>query len=658
MRQLAPGWSPKRLSNGLTPARVAAVCGALVLLYGLLSIHGFSISYWRFLDQSPQQEVLLGTAQGARGDDWSVWLPYAIAQAVHDPPGALVNENVGFGQNMSLIHPAPIRDPLVFYRPYTWGFFVSPDFGMGWCWGLYVFGFIAAFHLLFTLIADGRSGLALVASVALLFSPFFQFWGLTAAFVSATAAFCVAAAHRLLFGGGPIPRWLYGVLLGWSAGAFGLWLYPPYQITIGWFALFTLAGLTLRSLKRGERIRRDASLAAGALAALLVAGFAALRFLQIASEEIALTGATLYPGQRLASGGATPFWRIFSDNVFPHIFLPASPSVGENICESASFTLFFPVLLFALLHPSNRRALRADPLFATVLAFLALLLAWNVLGLPEGIAQASLLSRVPEKRTPLGFGAADMVLILGLLCSRETSALALRSRVRWGLLFAAIFAAQLALLLWIARRDPQLLAQGPLLQVATLMGGELVIAFLLLKKRAAALVAFAALNLLSTAWFNPVVQGGSRYVFDNPVSSRIRELDAAHGGGSSWLVFNDLALGQLPPMLGARSLSAMQYYPQAEFWSRLDPERRQADAYNRYAHVVFQAMTRPAPLRITAPQLDVVGVAVHPDDPKLLALPFDYVIYSGTPPASLARSPNYRPLFREGSIHFFERLRS
>ena len=108
------------------------------------------------------------------------------------------NQNIGLGQNMALIVSAAVADPIMLFRPHAWGFFVGPDFGMGWCWGVYVFGFIAAFHLLFMEISGGRSALSLVAAVALLFSPFFQFWGLNSAFLASSDAFGVVAAHRLV----------------------------------------------------------------------------------------------------------------------------------------------------------------------------------------------------------------------------------------------------------------------------------------------------------------------------------------------------------------------------------------------------------------------------------------------------------------------------
>ena len=646
-----------RLEAHLTPKLILSACAALTLAYAVFSIHGFSISRWHYLDHSPESELLLGKSQGARADDWALWLPLAFAQIQHDPPFALRNDNIALGQNMALIVSAPVADPILFFRPAAWGFFVGPDFGMGWCWGVYVFGFIAAFHLLFMEISGGRSELSLVAAVALLFSPFFQFWGLNSAFLASSAAFGVVAAHRLVFATHRFEKWLYGIGLGWSAGAFSLTLYPPFQVVMGYFGLFTLVGLILRSLKQGRAIRWDREKRLGLLAALLLLGFAPLHLFQIARDAIALTGNTIYPGQRFTSGGTSNLWKIFSNNVYPHFFVRASQAFGGNICEAASFILFFPLVLCLLVHKSNRRAFAADPLLISLFAYLALLLGWNLLGLPESLARFSLLSMAPEHRTPIGFGVADMALVVALLGSPVTDALRFRSKLRRVAFFAAMLSPLLLLFLAVGRQDPQFFGSGALLQIALLLSAQLAIGFLLARKNLMALLVFAALNVLSTAWFNPVVHGGFEPIWSNPVSAKIRELDAARGGRSSWIVFDDLVLGQLPPMLGVRSLASVQFYPQTQFWSVLDPEHRQASAYNRFAHVAFQTRDDPAPIGMRSPSPDVCIVDIHPDDPRLLALAFDYVIQAGDARDALRRSPHYRRVADVGDFHFFERIR-
>jgi len=635
---------------------VLPACALLTLAYAVCSLHGFSVSRWHLLDDGVESEILLGTSQGVRSDDWALWLPSAFAQIAHSPPFPLLNSNVALGQNMALVVSAPIADPSVLFRPTVWGFFVGPDFGMGWCWGVQVFGFVAALYLLFRELSQGRDALALAAAIALLFSPFFQFWGLNSSFLVASAALGVVAAHRLLFAQGRREKWLAAIGAGWCAGAFALTLYPPFQVVIGWFSAFALLGLVLRSRRRGLALEWDRERALALALALAIAAGAGLHFYASAREAIALTQATLYPGGRLAEGGAGSVWTVFSNNVFPHFFVRASPALGRNLCEAASFVLLFPLAFALLALPRNRRALVADPLLLSLAAFLVLLFCWNVIGLPEPLARATLLARAPEHRNAIGFGVADMALLVALLASPALQPLTLATPRSRAVFFGALLVALSLLLAAVGRADPQIFGAGALAQVALLVVAQLAIGFWLARKRPAALVALAALNVACTAWFNPVVHAGFATIRDNPVSAKIRELDAAHGGGSSWIVFDDLVVGQLPPMLGARSLSAVQFYPQPEFWRRLDPDAKLAAAWNRFAHVAFVTSGTRGSLALRSPSPDVCLIEIHPDDPRLLALPFDYVIQVGPPRAAFLASPHYRRLADVGRFHFFARV--
>lgn len=210
----------------------------------------------------------------------------------------------------------------------------------------------------------------------------------------------------------------------------------------------------------------------------------------------------------------------------------------------------------------------------------------------------------------------------------------------------------------LGRRDAQFHGEGALLQTALLVCVQLAIGIWLARRHPAALRAFACVNVVSTAWFNPVAHAGFDQVRDNPVSRKVRGLAAARGEASSWIVFDDLVVGQLPPMLGVRSLASVQFHPQAGFWSLLGPERRVASAYDRFAHVAFRVRNAPGPLTIGSPSADVCIVEAHPDDPRLLALPFDFAIRAGEPSQALLDSRKCRRSSSVGRFHCFERIRN
>jgi hypothetical protein len=101
----------------------------------------------------------------------------------------------------------------------------------------------------------------------------------------------------------------------------------------------------------------------------------------------------------------------------------------------------------------------------------------------------------------------------------------------------------------------------------------------------------AACSAACTLWFNPVVMGGTDFLTGNPLSARIREIDAAHDGESVWVAYGSPRMGNLFRILGVRSLDGTHASPHFELWEKLDPLGAGRSVYNRYAQVRFRVPT-------------------------------------------------------------------
>ena len=76
------------------------------------------------------------------------------------------------------------------------------------------------------------------------------------------------------------------------------------------------------------------------------------KFYQDARETIQIVRNTAYPGVRVLEGGEMSVAKMFSGFFFMFMgekHYPAFLSVIENICETSSFVLFFPLLLALLI---------------------------------------------------------------------------------------------------------------------------------------------------------------------------------------------------------------------------------------------------------------------------------------------------------------------
>src|SRR5205823_1902616 len=100
--------------------------------------------------------------------------------------------------------------------------------------------------------------------------------------------------------------------------------------------------------------------------------------------------------------------------------------------------------------------------------------------------------------------------------------------------------------------------------------------------------AIAVISIGATCWFNPLVRGGSVFLYRNSLAVRMRAL-SARDQKARWVTFGTMFYADYPRLLGLPALNGTHPYPQFALWSRFDPVRRFVDQYNRYAHVWFTA---------------------------------------------------------------------
>ena len=608
--------APLRPTRGLLAVPVALAV-AFALLVGL-RLHGFSISIWRqWTDLSAPKELLLGRPQAIRIDDYAVILPLVLAQERHDPPFPVVNTLIGQGQNMLVPFSVPVWHPITLFRPDTFGFFLGPDVGMAWRWWSRAFGLFGAAWLLLLVVTRGDRALSAAGALLLVESPFFQFWGLRSAPVALHACLLVVAALVVAFA--RRPRWilLAGLVLGYSAVAFFLALYPPYQVPLAYLGLLVFGGLVFAH--RGALdLRAHAGWRAGAL--LLAAGIAAAGVALLfhgAGDAIARMSETVYPGHRVSLGGN----RSVPDLLAATAGVPfLTDRYGHlvNACEAAGFWLLSPVLVAASLGRSLAARRRPDPVALALFAGWAALVLHATTTMPVWLAQASLWSRVPGHRSVIALGLAEVLLLARLLSHSEP----LRGPARAGL--AVLWGA--AVLVCGARLSQQLPAL-PLGGVLGFAAASAVLAWLALAppRPWLAMAAVAAASCTVSAWFNPLVRGGSEALQGNELARAVAAVDAAYEGKSVWVAFGNLGLGNLFRAVGVHSINGVHPVPQLELWKAVDPDASGVDAYNRYAHVLFTASASERPtFDSTSP--DAFRVSVDPSSPALAKLGVTHIV--------------------------------
>lgn len=563
-----------------------------------------------------------------RSDDWLARLPMALSQTQAQPSLPVVNPALGYagGYRTSTGVQIPARHWLMIFRPQLWGYWLGPDLGLAWDWNFRIFFLFTAAAYCLSLFLDPWP--AAFAAMALVFSPFFQFWSFAGEPQSAFALLILGLMPRLMRQRSAKSLFAYGLILAWAGTGFGLCnLYPPYIVVLGWLLVLFSAGTLFSEISRRK---------VGILRPLLAILFATTAALAIAGafyfenrDVIEIIAQTVYPGQTLAhSGGAVG--RALLNGPFS-LFMTHHPVNADlNLCEDSSFLLFGPLALAAFLAGETKKHRKAQIL--GVLGLVGLLTLWLWVPGLDHLGQWTFLNRVAGNRAKVAFGLADLLLV-ALCWDREELQTRRQKLLAQAACVGFCFFLVLSLFyyhgVWHPHRG---WAFGTSIVACSALG------WLYSKRHRAFFPSLAIASLIATLGFNPVAHGAWSFFESNALSTTMKQEEAQllprH---SRWLVLNSLVLSSYPRILGLESLGGVHFYPQFELWKILDPQSQARDVYNRYAHVSFKFSPEET-IRIASPQADVVETEINPANPALLKLGVTHMLWADAPsetPASL-----------------------
>jgi hypothetical protein len=653
--QTTSAFSPALNSSISFDLKHKILCGALTFIFALallFHLHGWSTPNWHnFIDGSPPTEILFGHARDIRSDDFLLDIPMILAQTAHQPSFPVINRNIGGGQYMLAPIKAPAKNFITLYRPFTWGFFLGNDLGLSWMWWGLTLGLFYSFFLVFMLVSRNLFWISFWAGFALVFSPYFQFWSLhkteiaihwAGAFVS--AAYLLSTRKRWLI-------WCAGLALGWSIGGIALDnIYPPIAVSVAWLLPFAGAAWYWehRKLLPWKEYRLDR--AGAVVLAIIIVGVSLGAFFQESREFIQLIQNTTYPGRRFSSGGGYPLWAFFSHDFFAETCNHPGSWLG-NICEDSSFIFVFPAIWCLLLILLIQYRKWLDPWSLILAIYVGGVMIYTYVGFPDWLAHLTLFGMSTINRTQMGLGLADLLMLVAALSN---------PRLRESLNFQARW---ISLLLWVSL----LIVCGfwfkshwPHLKLYWLflgVGFQGLLAFLWWSKnlRSWGMALLALASFAYTFNFNPWVRGGSDYLFKNPLSTKILELDRSDQNIHQWVVIGDNGVSNLLRIIGVKSLGGYHGYPQFEIWKLFDPEGKYRPIYNQCAYMVFTP-NASAETQFTSPSPGVVFVAANPSTLAFEKAGVRFFIAVGQPAMQIfEQSAGFNKVFSYADKAIYER---
>jgi hypothetical protein len=567
------------------------ICTIILILLSTFKISGSSIGVYNDILNGPghkDSNLLFNNPRAIRSDEW-VWNSQMImAQA--SSHYSRINPNLGHGMDMSLIIDAPYKDWSAVFRPHNLVFFILPfQYAFAFKWWVMAYLLVISCYFFVLFLLPKKRLIATCISLALLFSPFIQWWYqyITLAPIY-YSLFLLLAFMQLLKARSRLAQVILGLIIAYLGVCFILVLYPPFQIPCGLAALAFATGYLINQvrLRPSREILAKICLCFGGL---ILACLISLLFVHTRSAAVHSIQNTAYPGRRVISSGGYNFNHLFSGHLDFQLQFTKKASFYQlpkngitNQSEDSNFLLLLPFLFLPslyLLYRNYKSRKNLDWALILVNASFLVAVLWLFVPHLNLLSNLLLLSKVPQNRLIIGVGLLSFLQLVLFIKNYSDYKIYLLSKKVAAAYAFLIFIAELFLALHAKNSFPGYI--GIYRCLAFSLPIPVIIYLLLTRHFRLAIAGLTAFTVLMTIGVNPLYRG-TDIITNSRVSNEIKKISTKESG--NWGV-EDAYLENFAFLSGAHSLSGIYSYPQLDIWRQIkgaDP-----DIYNRYAHTNF-----------------------------------------------------------------------
>jgi hypothetical protein len=613
------------------------ICVGLFIILTIMRVNYSSVGIYNQLlpdGGDIKRGLVTGTPKMIRMDEWGSLVPLYLSQANNNFPDV----NLAVGGVKTPVASGLSHHISVIFRPELWGFFLfDVETGFAWMWNFNVFFCLVSIAFLLLFLTGNNFWLSIIGSLWLSLSPANVWWSI---YPSSYLQLCAAAFVSLIYLLGSKNRGtilINGLLFGALTLAFILHIYPPFQISFGYIFVFLSLGILFKHYGHFFAFEVPVKLSAFFIA-LVVIGLGGWSYYTASASTIKAMMGTVYPGQRLETGGGGFVANYFSEFYRWLISDQQYPSNWFNICELSHYVNFAHIIIPAVLVVA-RKTRRIDPVILALIIFIAICYIYIDFGIPAVLAKATLLSNVQASRLQLGLGVASLfltILYLSDLQKRAYKTSSLETTVL--VVFVGLITVYAA---WVNLTD----AANNFFTVSRLIApsfffllmGLLLVPFGYFKYRTLlfgiGIIGFSMPNLK----VNPVNIGLSA-VTDHVLYKTVRDIHS-RDPKAGWLVLGNQLVSYIVTATGVNELSGVKNVPDIQTMRVLDPTGRNDSIYNRYAHSIYYPYIdgRDSTVFRVNEGGDGFNVGIDPCSPKLKKLNMKYIVFDHQPQAAEIR---------------------
>jgi len=601
----------KKITSKLNFSRKYAFPIFILIALGILTIvkiSGSSIGpyYDYYFNGESSSNLIAGDLRGVRTDEWLVTTQLTMAQEAAGFP--VVNENIGQGKNMSLISDVPYIEWSAAFKPQNFSFLVMPlENAFAFKWWFLVATLLVSSYFLALRFLPKKYLIASLIAVIFSFSPFIFWWyqsitimpivWIIVALVFAIrildnrslAVFQRFSAAKLL------TQLTLAAGLTYSVVAFGLVLYPAFQIPLAIVVLLFLVGYFLSLRQNTEKPHRKSLYKS--LIPIVAAGFAAIAivgaFVFTRVDAIQDITGTVYPGARSIDSGEVAAKHIIALLAFDQYRLlddsiqtSALDAVQSNQSEMSSFL----VLSFLYIIPLSlfgawrwRKQKKIDWITVGILLGNAILFCHLLFPLFTPLSKIFFLQAVPPIRLLIGMGLLGTLSLIYLISVLRKYKKDLRPYIKPVTIAytAVLIVFYLVGIIYLHHKFPEYIGD---IRIAILIATLYIVGVVgtMLSKPIFGLSILATMTVLFTATIQPMYVGLGP-IYKNDVVNTIQKVS---DDTSVWGVSGDMLLENMPTISDRKNVSGTQFSPDNEYWNQI--QNNDTDIiYNRYAHVLL-----------------------------------------------------------------------
>ncbi len=595
----------------------------VIIIFTLLEISGSSIGmYYTILSHSFKdktelfsQGVLWGIPRAIRGDEWATLTPLNFSQEYnsYDSISQVIR---GTDTDVTTFYANPCFSIATIFRPFYWGYLLFGSAkGLAFYWNSRLVCLFLASYEFGKVITSRNKILSITFAVLITFSQTIQWWYSTNGLIEMFIFGEFAVVLIQLFPQDS-PTWKKSLIcLGLieCAGGFLLTYYPAHQIPLA-YVFFTIA-LYVVIQNRKLFKKKDILYIAG-----IIAFFSAiiLLILKNSSEAIQSTINTVYPGNRISTGGTESFAKLFYWII--NIFTPIDDNgliVNGNVVESSTFYSLFPFGIMCSIYSMIRN--KKLDLFSILLLIIEIVfITYCIIGFPAILAKITLLNYSVSSRTLEVISYIEIILLFHFMSNNTTINEESKPFRIVVTLFSTIIVLVEILVLFSHGYRPIII-----IWILSLIISVYLI-FLIIRNtkvhQQKLSITIIAIVLISGLCVNPI-QKGDDVIFDNNIVKSIKEISSTNSD-ALWIVSSERAvLNNIPITVGAKTINSTNTYPNISTWEKIDPNKQYSDIYNRYAHITFEVTNSETNFELLYP--DAFRININNND--LYSLNIKYI---------------------------------